>query len=57
VRLAPATGANETIGDDIASLVTQLTNLRPRIEITRRDAIYDPVTMAKPKRIVDVRRR
>lgn len=57
VRLAPATGANETIGDDIASLVTQLTNLRPRIEITRRDAIYDPVTMAKPKRIVDIRRR
>src|SRR5690606_26651789 len=55
VRLAPVAGAAEEIGGDIANLVTKLTNLRPRIELAKRDEIFDPVTMAKPRRILDRR--
>ena len=55
VRLAPVVGASEGIGTEIAALVTTLTNLRPQIEIAKRDEIFDPVAMAKPKRIVDLR--
>ncbi|SEQ49120.1 phenylacetate-CoA ligase [Devosia sp. YR412] len=57
VRLAPVEGKGEGIGTDIAGLVTKLTNLRPEIEIAKRDEIFDPVAMAKPKRIVDLRQR
>lgn len=57
VRLAPVDGKGESIGPEIASLVTTLTNLRPQIEIAKRDEIFDPVVMAKPKRIVDLRQR
>lgn len=56
VRLAPAAGQDAGIGDEVSALITRLSNLRPRIEITQRDAIFDPVTMAKPKRIVDLRK-
>jgi phenylacetate-coenzyme A ligase PaaK-like adenylate-forming protein len=55
VRLAPVEGAADWIGQEIATLVTTLTNLRPQIEMAKRDEIFDPVTMAKPKRIVDLR--
>ncbi|ODT82432.1 MAG: hypothetical protein ABS76_07370 [Pelagibacterium sp. SCN 64-44] len=55
LRLAPVADAGDSIGADIANLVMTLTNLRPRIEIARRDDIFDPVAMAKPKRIVDLR--
>lgn len=57
VRLAPVAGKAEEIGPEIAGLVTRLTNLRPEIEIAKRDEIFDPVAMAKPKRIVDLRQR
>ena len=57
VRLAPVDGAGKSIGADIAGLVIKLTNLRPEIEIAERDAIFDPVSMAKPRRIVDLRQR
>jgi phenylacetate-CoA ligase len=56
VRVAPVEGAADGIGQEIANLVTTLTNLRPQVEIAKRDDIFDPVTMAKPKRIVDLRR-
>jgi phenylacetate-CoA ligase len=55
VRLAPVEGTDAAIGQDIATLVTKLTNLRPLIEIAKRDEIFDPVTMAKPRRILDRR--
>lgn len=57
IRLAPVEGSGDGIGTDIAGLVTRLTNLRPEIEIAKRDEIFDPVTMAKPKRVVDLRQR
>ncbi len=57
VRLAPVVGKDDGIGSEIAALVTRLTNLRPDIEIAKRDEIFDPVAMAKPKRIVDLRQR
>lgn len=57
VRLAPVEGKEEGIDADIAALVTKLTNLRPEIELAKRDDIFDPVAMAKPKRIVDLRQR
>jgi len=55
VRLAPVAGSADDFGSEIATLVTKLTNLRPRIELATRDEIFDPVTMAKPRRILDRR--
>lgn len=55
VRLAPVANAGAELGEDIANLVTKLTNLRPEIVFAKRDEIFDPVTMAKPRRIVDLR--
>ncbi len=57
LRLAPVEGAADCIGQEIANLVTTLTNLRPKVEIAKRDDIFDPVVMAKPRRVVDLRQK
>lgn len=55
LRYAPQSGAGDHLAHDLPALVTRLTNLRPRLELARRDDIFDPTTMAKPPRIVDRR--
>ena len=55
LRYAPQVGAVQDMAPELAALVTRLTNLRPRLEQARRDDIFDPVTMAKPPRVVDLR--
>jgi len=55
VKLAPAAGQREQIGTQVLEDVARLTNLRPRLDIVERDTIYDPMSGAKPKRIVDLR--
>ncbi len=55
VRLAPSQGQGAAISDRMIDEVKRLTNLRPKIELVARDAIYDPTMPAKPKRIVDLR--
>ncbi|MBL8589524.1 MAG: hypothetical protein JNK46_13405, partial [Methylobacteriaceae bacterium] len=55
VKLAPACGQTDQIGAQVLEDVRRLTNLRPRLEIVGRDAIYDPTGGGKPKRIVDAR--
>jgi len=55
VRIAAQSGATSDLSASVAEVVTRISNLRPEIEETRRDEIFDPVTMAKPRRIVDLR--
>ena len=55
LHLAPSAGFRDRIVAVVADEVLRLTNLRPKIELFDRDAIYDPTTGAKPKRIVDLR--
>lgn len=55
IRLAPSQGADDTVAQTAMRLVTELTNLRPVIEIATRDEIYNPLVMSKPRRVVDQR--
>lgn len=55
VKLAPAAGQSEQIGQQVLEDVRRLTNIRPTLEFVERDAIYDPTAGAKPKRIADIR--
>lgn len=55
LRIAPGLGTPPDLGEQIAADVQRLTNLRPLIELVARDEIYDPITAAKPRRIVDAR--
>ncbi len=55
IRLAPAVSAPADLPDRIIEQIFTLTNLRGEVEIVERNAIYDPATMAKPRRIVDKR--
>lgn len=55
VRLAPRQGADADVAERAAGIVTELTNLRPVIEIAAADEIYNPLVMSKPRRIVDMR--
>jgi phenylacetate-coenzyme A ligase PaaK-like adenylate-forming protein len=56
IRLAPASGSDNAFVDGVVADVTRLTNLRPRVEITARDEIFDPASQSKPRRIVDLRK-
>lgn len=56
VRVAPKSGAGNAVFDEVAGVVTRLTNLRPELERASRDEIYDPIHMTKPRRIVDLRK-
>lgn len=55
IRIAPSRHSDPAIAEHIAADVTRLTNLRPRVEIAARDDIFDPLTAAKPRRIIDAR--
>jgi len=56
IRIAPQSGTGEALAGEVAQIVTRLTNLRPVIDVAGRDEIFDPVLMAKPKRIADLRK-
>jgi phenylacetate-coenzyme A ligase PaaK-like adenylate-forming protein len=56
LRLAPGKGSDSAFVDDVVADVMRLTNLRPRVEISARDEIFDPASQAKPRRIVDARK-
>jgi len=55
IKIAPSAPATDDMTHSIAERVKELTNLRPAIEVVRRDEIFDPATMGKPRRIVDAR--
>lgn len=55
IRIGPSQSYTGDLTQVIAARVTELTNLRARVEILRRDDIFDPSSMGKPKRIVDER--
>lgn len=56
VRIAPGDGSEDAMPDTVAGIVAKLSNLRPVIDVVARDAIFDPVTMPKPRRVVDERK-
>jgi phenylacetate-coenzyme A ligase PaaK-like adenylate-forming protein len=56
VRISAREGSVAEMPDTVSGIVTKLSNLRPKIEEAKRDEIFDPTTMAKPKRIVDERK-
>ena len=55
IRIATAPAARDRLSEDIVTEATRLTNVRPRIEFAERNDIYDPLTAAKPRRVVDLR--
>jgi phenylacetate-CoA ligase len=55
IRLAPSAGQTAEIEASVINEVLKLTNLRPTVQIVERDAIYDPLIAAKPRRILDLR--
>ena len=54
VALAPGTEA-DTVARGLISHASKLTLVRPRVETVPADAIYDPATMSKPRRVIDLR--
>ncbi len=55
VRLAVAPGREEAAAAMVEAEVLRIAKIRGRIEFAPRDAIYDPATAAKPRRVVDRR--
>jgi phenylacetate-CoA ligase len=55
IRIAVSLGEADNVGIRVAEETTKLVHVRPRIETVARDDIYDPLLVAKPKRVVDLR--
>lgn len=56
LRVALAQGAEASgVTDGLVERASALTLVRPRVEIVAANAIYDPATMGKPRRVVDLR--
>ncbi|MCL7466276.1 AMP-binding protein [Phaeovulum sp. NW3] len=55
IRIAPGQAAHHDLAERVVAEVRALTNMRAEVEIVDRSEIYDPITMAKPRRIVDQR--
>jgi phenylacetate-coenzyme A ligase PaaK-like adenylate-forming protein len=55
VRLAVGADHREEIAQSVISEAKRITQISPRIEFAERNEIYDPVTAAKPRRVVDLR--
>jgi len=55
IRLAVPADAVEAASAEVAERATQTAHVRPRIEIVERNDIFDPLSGAKPRRVVDLR--
>jgi phenylacetate-coenzyme A ligase PaaK-like adenylate-forming protein len=55
IRIAVGRGAGSDVAQHIQAALAALTGVTPIIDTVRRDEIFDPLTMAKPQRIVDSR--
>jgi phenylacetate-coenzyme A ligase PaaK-like adenylate-forming protein len=55
IKVAARSEVQQTLSTEILGEVAKIILVRPRIEIVERDEIYDPLTAAKPKRVVDLR--
>jgi len=55
IRLAGSAGREE-IARAVIERATSLVHVRPRIEFVDRDAIFNPLTESKPRRVVDSRK-
>ena len=55
IRLAGSAGREETASAVIERAI-RLVHVRPRIEFADRDAIFNPLTESKPRRVVDSRK-
>jgi len=55
VRMAARAGREEAVREIIIAETAAATHVRPVIELTRKDDIFDPLGPAKPRRVVDLR--
>jgi phenylacetate-coenzyme A ligase PaaK-like adenylate-forming protein len=55
IRLAVRAGAERETAQTVTSEATRTKHVTPRIEFVSVDQIFDPSTMTKPRRIVDLR--
>jgi len=55
VRLAAPAERRDAIAGEVSSEAKRITQVSPRIEFADRNDIYDPLTAAKPRRVVDLR--
>ncbi len=55
IRLAAPPDRREETAHAIIERTTSLVHVRPRIEFADRDAIFDPLTESKPRRVIDSR--
>lgn len=56
IRLAGSAERRDEIASAVIERAIKLAHVRPRIEFADRDAIFDPLTEAKPRRVVDSRK-
>jgi phenylacetate-coenzyme A ligase PaaK-like adenylate-forming protein len=56
IKIAAAPKLQETLKSEVLGEAAKVILVRPRIEIVDRDEIYDPLTAAKPRRVVDLRK-
>ncbi|MBV8914475.1 MAG: phenylacetate--CoA ligase family protein, partial [Acetobacteraceae bacterium] len=55
VRMAARAGREDAVREIIVAETTAAAHVRPVIELTRKDDIFDPLGPAKPRRVVDLR--
>ena len=55
IRLA-GSADREATASAVIERATRLVHVRPRIEFADRDAIFNPLTESKPRRVVDSRK-
>lgn len=55
IRVAAHQSAKSRIAEEVVIEAMRMTHVRPRIEFAERNDIYDPLTTAKPRRVVDLR--
>lgn len=56
IRLAAPADRREETANAVVERATSLVHIRPRIEFADRDAIFDPLTASKPRRVIDSRK-
>ena len=55
LRVAARAGAEASVRDIVIAETVRVAQIKPVIEFADKDAIFDPLTASKPRRVVDLR--
>lgn len=55
IRLAVADGTQDAVAETVRQETRKTAQVSPKIEFVDKDDIFDPITAAKPRRVVDLR--